>query len=456
MKSYYNEFSPFPAQWLRNLIRDGILEEGVVDERSIEFISGDEIAGFKQFHAFCGVGGWPIALQKAGWPEEVPVWTGSCPCQPFSTAGKQTGTADERHLWPEFLRLVKENRPPHIFGEQVSGRKVTGKLFAPRAWERLESEDRRAAEEADSEAWFHHVQTDLEKIGYIVGHCVFPAASVGSPHARQRLYWYAQYVGDSADSGQGRREAAAVQRDGSKRAGEQKRPEQAGELPWGSEGLGTAGRVADRDQDRRNQTGEGKSQTRGDGTERDGSACELDNDPRRRRGEERPDSGGVRERITEARDETGGSWAGCAVGELADTGSKRLEGRQKPPARNKCQTIKRSGDAGWPGPTNGYWQAADWIICRDTDSTGNHKWRPVESGSSPLAYGILSRASKISAGIQWLGLSAKTLKAVLRESKAILKAARSSRKGQLAGYGNAIVIPQAVEFIKAVIDEDWP
>lgn len=412
MKSYYNEFSKFPADWIRNLIEAGIIPGGCVDERSISELQPEYLVGQNQCHFFAGVGGWSIALREAGWPDDIPVWTGSCPCQPFSAAGLGRGTADDRHLWPEFLRLITACRPPHIFGEQVSGRKVTGKLFTSRAWERLKPEDRRAAEEADSEAWFRHVQTDLERVGYIVGHCVFPACSVGSAHLRQRLYWYARYVGDTAGSGQGRGEAAAIQRDSSKRTGKQKRPEQAGELPWGSEGLGAADRLAN-------------PEAHGQGSFNRQSGESV-------RQEEQAGGYGV-----------SGGMADMQRNEKYEEQQRpeETQGRRGADEPCGCSLDNR------PGPTNGFWRTVDWIFCRDD------KWRPVEPGSSPLAHGIPWRASKIRAGIQHLGLGAETTKSVLRESKAILKVARDSRNGQLSGYGNAIVIPQAVEFIRACMEE---
>ena len=120
---------------------------------------------FRQCHFFAGIGGWSFALQLAGWPEDRPVWTGSCPCQPFSSAGKQRGTADERHLWPVFANLIRECRPDVVFGEQVAS--------------------------AIGHGWLDGIRTDLESEGYACGAAVLGAHSVGAPHIRQRLYWVA-------------------------------------------------------------------------------------------------------------------------------------------------------------------------------------------------------------------------------------------------------------------------
>ena len=142
-----------------------------------------EIDDYSQCHFFAGIGGWSYALELAGWPADRPVWTGSCPCQPFSAAGKGRGEADERHLWPEMLRLVAECRPPVVFGEQVSG--------------------------AAGRAWLAGVRRDLEAIGYAVGTADLRAAGVGSPHIRQRLYGVADdnEHADTRDNGpRGRRQ----------------------------------------------------------------------------------------------------------------------------------------------------------------------------------------------------------------------------------------------------------
>lgn len=165
MSAYYNEIEPFAAQWLRNLIAAGHIAPGEVDERSIEDVHPSDLQGFTQCHFFAGIGVWSHGLRLADWPDDRPVWTGSCPCQPFSSAGKGAGFADERHLWPAWHHLISECRPAVIFGEQVAG--------------------------ADAGPWLDLVQDDLEAVGYAFGAVPFPAAGVGAPHIRDRLYWVA-------------------------------------------------------------------------------------------------------------------------------------------------------------------------------------------------------------------------------------------------------------------------
>ena len=165
MAAYYNEIEPFAAAWLRNLIAAGHIALGDVDERSIIDVQPNDLRGYTQVHLFAGIGGWSLAARLAGWPDDRPLWTGSCPCQPFSAAGRRAGTADARHLWPEMYRLVRECRPPVVAGEQVASR--------------LGLE------------WLDGVSTDLEAAGYAVGAADLCAAGVGAPHIRQRLYWLA-------------------------------------------------------------------------------------------------------------------------------------------------------------------------------------------------------------------------------------------------------------------------
>jgi DNA (cytosine-5)-methyltransferase 1 len=168
MSSYYNEYDKPTAEWLRELIKQNLIPEGTVDDRPIQQVQPEQLRGFTQCHFFTGIGGWPLALRLAGWPDDKPVWTGSCPCQSFSTAGAGRGFDDPRHLWPEFFRLIAECRPKRVFGEQVEA--------AVRVGDRTQS-------------WLDLVSNDLENAGYSFGSAVFPAAYVGAPHKRERLYF---------------------------------------------------------------------------------------------------------------------------------------------------------------------------------------------------------------------------------------------------------------------------
>lgn len=164
-RAYYNEIDPKAAAWLRELINAGHIAPGDVDERSIADVSAADLAGYTQCHFFAGIGGWSYALRLADWPDSRPVWTGSCPCQPFSAAGKRGGTNDARHLWPEFYRLVRFCRPTVVFGEQVASK--------------------------DGLAWLDIVSADFERADYAIGAADICAAGVGAPHIRQRLYFVA-------------------------------------------------------------------------------------------------------------------------------------------------------------------------------------------------------------------------------------------------------------------------
>jgi len=393
--AYYNEIDPFAAAWLRKLIEAGHVADGEVDERDIRDVHPADLRGFAQVHMFAGIGGWSRALRLADWGDDRPVWTGSCPCQPFSQAGRGGGVADERHLWPHFHHLINECRPGRVYGEQVSS--------------------------PDGLAWFDLVQTDLEGSGYAAAALDICAASVGAPHIRQRLYW----VGISDSDGWQPREFAAE----STRHGNT--VESASGFDW----------LADAESGGRGEHGV-LSQTIGG--RQDTGQFELFGAV-----------GGLADANEMRR--TGIAWnqsafgidSSCAVGALAvanggNTVSERIQRsgqqRQQPqdsgfsrlghPAeqgpqgqqdrrvdvcgqggssveRASGESVGRVEDGRRPSPTNGFW--ADWLFCRDG------KWRPVEPDTFVLASGV------------------------------------PNRMGLLRGFGNAIVPPLAAEFIKATM-----
>lgn len=171
---YYNELDPFMAAWLRNLALAGFIPAGEIDDRSIDDVDPDDLRGFVHCHFFAGLGGWAYAAELAGWPLERPLWTGSCPCQPFSAAGRGAGEADARHKWPAFFRLIERRRPTVVVGEQVAS--------------------------PDGRAWFTGVRLDLEVISYAVRGAIIPACAVGAPHKRERLFFLADADGERRES----------------------------------------------------------------------------------------------------------------------------------------------------------------------------------------------------------------------------------------------------------------
>lgn len=175
MIAYYNENDPKAAAWLRELIKVRLIQDGEVDERSIDEVSATELMGYRQCHFFAGIGGWAYALRLAGWPDDRPVWTGSCPCQPFSVAGRGRGYDDERHLWPIWSRLIAECEPSVVFGEQVASKA--------------------------GRSWLAAVRAEMEAMGYGLGGADLCAAGVGAPHIRQRLWFVAERLGDTRGEG---------------------------------------------------------------------------------------------------------------------------------------------------------------------------------------------------------------------------------------------------------------
>jgi DNA (cytosine-5)-methyltransferase 1 len=121
---------------------------------------------------------WPKAIQYNDITKtdftihrgKIDILTGGFPCQPYSSAGKRKGKEDERHLWPQMLRAIREIQPRWVVGENVLGLvNWSGGLV------------------------FHEVQSDLEAEGYEVWPYVLPAVSVNAPHRRDRV-WFVAYL----------------------------------------------------------------------------------------------------------------------------------------------------------------------------------------------------------------------------------------------------------------------
>lgn len=165
MTAYYNEHDPVAAHVLRALIADGVIASGDVDTRSIKEVQPGDVRGYAQCHFFAGGGLWSVAARLAGWPDDRSLWTGSCPCQPFSVVGQRKGVNDDRHLWPDFYRLIRAVRPTCVVGEQVAG--------------------------PAGRAWFDQVADDLEANDYACRAVDLTPIAVGGSQVRQRLWFVA-------------------------------------------------------------------------------------------------------------------------------------------------------------------------------------------------------------------------------------------------------------------------
>ena len=180
-KVYYNDVDKYCCLWLENLMQGGLIPEGDIDNRSISLIKPSEVIDYDHCHFFAGLGGWAYAYSKQDYREYTgKVWTGSCPCQPFSTAGKGKGFTDERDLWPHWFHLITQCLPTTIFGEQVAGKNGLG--------------------------WFERVQSDLDSLGYASAALDLPAGGFGAKHKRSRLYWVAEDTTNTKRNEQPRKE----------------------------------------------------------------------------------------------------------------------------------------------------------------------------------------------------------------------------------------------------------
>lgn len=366
--AYYNEIDPYAADWLRNLIAAGHIAPGDVDERSIEDVHPDDLRSYTQCHFFAGIGVWSYALRRAGWPDDRPVWTGSCPCQPFSAAGKGTAFDDERHLWPAWHWLIQERRPPVVFGEQVASK--------------------------DAEPWLNLVSIDLEALGFAVAACAFPSASVGAPHIRDRTYFLAHAAGPGSQGRQLGRQRLDAQQPAIERGGRTGRLADSHVLTGGQgraiDGGGHSGG------DARSWAGSGGDgvpvelgDTHGKRAGRDGgSVCGKVYRQNRQFGAHDADAPGCAGGVGNTTDQSREWDTGGVPGAKASEHGARLGVDGREPIGSE---HAGSGLAPRPGPVNGFWRAADWLLCRDG------KWRPVEPGTFPLAHGDPARVGRLRA-----------------------------------------------------------
>ena len=459
--NFYNEWDPYAASWLRQLVEDGHIPPGEVDERDINTIDPDELIRYTQCHFFAGIGGWVYALRLANWGDRR-VWTGSCPCQPFSVAGNKKGASDkERNLWPVWFNLIKVVRPDTVFGEQVAS--AVGEKYQ----------------------WLDAVSHDLEDEGYRIGSGILPACSVKAPHIRQRLW----FVADTNDNGRDEsmreisgglpertdgssvidgRNMADTEHNGRNRSQADTSLEGSNEsgigIPVGDDIAFARGSMADpqnhRSQGReaveregsKNLEDESESDIRGESGRRskvngigmadpqnhgrDGRTIPVERErPKDLEDESESDIRGEpsghgevsnivadndsvglkveREgEIQERQNESGDDADGCGI-DMADPSDKGLEGGLSGGQNEEWEAIDghvgRSGTTGEGEP--GQWDGIVWVYCKDK------KIRPIKPGIQPLAYGV------------------------------------SARVGKLRAIGNAIVPQVAAEIIRAYMEE---
>jgi DNA (cytosine-5)-methyltransferase 1 len=339
MSAYYNEIDEKAAAWLRELIKARLIADGEVDTRSIVDVRPGDLRGFRQCHFFAGIGGWSYALRLAGWPDDRPVWTGSCPCQPFSSAGKGRGTEDARHLWPQFRRLIRKRRPSVVFGEQVASK--AGRV------------------------WLSAVFADAEALAYRAAGADLCAAGVGAPHIRQRLYFVLADLHPTrrgarrtSEAGNGR-DTARLELAGLRAVGEL-----ADSLPAGrAEGWAIA---------RRGSVAGGGSV---------GELAESDYDGRKR--------GSIHLLAGQSRSASTDTARNSEAGELAYSDMRqRKQSARGWAGSGEAQGWRSFGEFAGSSDAS-FWSECDWIPCRDG------KARPVEPGSFPLAHGISARVGRL-------------------------------------------------------------
>ena len=140
------------------------------------------------------------------WRGRIDILTGGFPCQPFSLAGQRKGADDNRYLWPHMLRAIREIRPAWVIGENVAGILTMvqpGKETEVGSQTSLFGENNRKRILLRQEYVVETICKDLEREGYSVQPLLIPACAVGAPHRRDRVWFVARLITDTACRGSG-------------------------------------------------------------------------------------------------------------------------------------------------------------------------------------------------------------------------------------------------------------
>ena len=428
--TYYNEFDPKAAAWLRQLIKNGAISEGEVDERSITEVEAVDVKGYRRAHWFAGIGTWDYSLRNSGWPDDRPVWTASLPCQSFSVAGKQLGRADERHLLPHFVELVREFNPHTVFGEQV--------------------------EAAIRHEWLDDLYDSFDDLGYEVASSIIPAAAVGAAHNRSRIYWVADRKGKANDTtkevkqGLGKEasddnESRNLQSEAEggndpKRSCDSENisvnsAHQRQRLYWvadssskGSQGHGGLKQVNDSQgwssangHNREGGVDSRLGNTYGSTSKRDTGSISTEKEGLSGEGELDGDLINRSEHASKSGRLGNTEHDGHFTGEEPRSDESAILSGEK----GQDSTGKSEG-AGTPGALSS--ESIEWLYCQD------NKYRPIKSGLKPLVDGLT--------------------RGVVFSSDSVITPNDSAeaRATRLKGYGNAIQAEVAMEFVSAFMD----
>jgi DNA (cytosine-5)-methyltransferase 1 len=434
----YTDIDEFCCKWLESLIENGLLPKGDVLCEDIKKINPESVRKYTQRHWCCGIGGWPYALQLAGWPVDRPVDTASLPCQPFSIAGKQQGENDERHLWPTFRQTVSVLRPTTIFGEQVP--------------------------QAIRLGWLDGIFSDLERENYACGAVVLPSCSVNSPNIRQRLWWLAhskRHGGRPDEPGREEERRASSWWDG-KRIDRLADPMSTGRTPRRAEagngqtsGGGGFDRLAEtQNPDRRTGERGEEAETREDEKRGRGpSGCCSDggmgitNGTRSQPGSETSERNGYRSAVESA---------GFRFDRMENPIKPGLEGYPGDGGQDAGLVGRQGNDQRRSASGTGFWDRYQLIQCRDG------KQRRIPEPQSQFQF-MVARLSDI-LGSDWLSDSfenedqvqgfLKSYREILGDMISCFPLARKipGSVGVLKGAGNAINPYTSALFIKAAME----